>query len=479
MGGQSKEFPDFSRSRNVPNGETEIREGTWIKYPQGSCDDELNQTLQEHFPEIFPYNSLQSAVDTALRDSNLYVYYSNGQQNVPTFVIITASEEASEPEEIYDIIGFQIPDDYKDSNTSCENPGKIADIVLGNEFLDDLEERINILDTKLTELNASEDDRDEVRIVRRALEIARKGDENLTIDDLKFLYYLGEYPLIYFNGYREVLSQAMLLGRDKKEDLNRVFAEEDPLNGNLFIDGIKDPKGLFLPRTVRGNTDVSFRELNGTRLPEVVERSFIAEALVILEEGELPKKIGKDFVCPALEDLGNSVLQENFTGDLILSSLKISKGLDGVKKVSGNAYFSSLQELDHFTIEEIGGNCGLDSLVDIKNGELPKFVGGDFICGIKELNGKNIPRIRGDAFFNDLVDPTGVVIQAGHGDYYFDSLNPEDLKKMEISPEYFGHFHLSKGVTVKSPAIVENQRQVRIESELFEEMVEDGYPISL
>jgi hypothetical protein len=50
---------------------------------------------------------------------------------------------------------------------------------------------------------------------------------------------------------------------------------------------------------------------------------------------------------------------------------------------------------------------------------------------------------------------------------------------MEISPEYFGHFHLSKGVTVKSPAIVENQRQVRIESELFEEMVEDGYPISL
>ena len=263
-----------------------------------------------------------------------------------------------------------------------------------------------------------------------------KDDEELSIDDLRFLYEvdgeIGEWDEL------ELDKDNIIETRDKRKDLAKIFncnefeiglTKEDlsrPLvcyYGNIYE--INDD--TILPQNLIGSLRIKDSKiLEKQKIPRHISGSLTLEKITNLKGIELPKYIG-DYLSliyltsvegvnfskttlnsdlrlggNAWENGGNLigiesanglVFPERIEGDLDLSNLKSLDGVKLPKYVGGYLNLRSLKILSGVELPEYIG-CGLDlsSIEKIENTKFPKYIGGSVdLPNLKKLSGIKFP----------------------------------------------------------------------------------------
>jgi hypothetical protein len=285
--------------------ELEITDGTWVKYNQG--DEEAIDVLVNSLAEKNTgwCTAGRATAQGQLEQGDFYVYYSRSSSGKPNPRIAISMEG-----------------------------GSIAEIrgIGANQNFDNVISSTSILDSKLDEFG-----NEGVKYKKRNSDMKRltaidrrfnKGEE-LTIDDLRFLYELDS-KIEGFGYSKDPRIEEIISKRNIKKDLSEVtgcnpnqisLSMEEALSGNILfhyggldLSDLTSAEGLTLPQSVGGYLNLS--------------------SLTSAEGLTLPQSVG---------------------GYLNLSGLTSAKGLTVPQSVGGGLYLRSLTSAEGLTLPQSVG----------------------------------------------------------------------------------------------------------------------------
>ena len=298
--------------------------GKWYKYKQGSAHIPLVMSLQG-------YNTGwcitgEATAKEYLSNSNIYIYYTedeNGEYKVPRIALVES--------DVYGTGDFEITE------------------IRGTEAKENIEFGLeDVLEAKLKELSCHEDFAKELRDLRLLDNINQKVTQELTLDELKFLYEIDELILDFGLHIDPVDAldkdpriEKIRNKRNCLEDYKKIFEHVKTIKGDLNLfgvesaDGLKlpdvkgdltikdliDPKGLVFPETIGGN--LSFGVLSDATnlvLPQSIGGSLHFYNLRNLYGLKLPNYIGKSLFLHSCESIYGLELPDNLKYNIILKN---------------------------------------------------------------------------------------------------------------------------------------------------------------
>ena len=317
-------------SKIMNNDETE---GIWIKYDMGSDYMPLWESLQGK--NTGWCTAGKETAKNQLMCGDFYVYYTkdeNGEYKNPRIAIRMDGEN-----EIGEIRGTS-----KNQN---------------------LEPNMEpILNKKLEEFPDKDKYKKKVHDMKRLTltEEKQKNNQELTLDDLKFLYEVDS-RIEGFGYQKDPRIKEIISKRDKRKDI--VFAygvNEDEVAfskeeweenkdrikvyyGNLDLSNLTSAEGLVLPDIINGNLDLSnLTSAEGLVLPNTINGDLYLNSLISAEGLVLPNTLNGDLDLRSLTSTEGLVLPNTVNGDLDLRSLTSAEGLVLPNIINGSLYLKSL-----------------------------------------------------------------------------------------------------------------------------------------
>ena len=261
-----------------------------------------------------------------LSNSNIYIYYTedeNGEYKVPRIALVES--------DVYGTGDFEITE------------------IRGTEAKENIEFGLeDVLEAKLKELSCHEDFAKELRDLRLLDNINQKITQELSLDELKFLYEIDE-PILDFGLHIDPVDaldkdpriEKIRNKRNCLEDYKKIFEHVKTIKGDLNLfgvesaDGLKlpdvkgdltikdliDPKGLVFPETIGGN--LSFGVLSDATnlvLPQSIGGSLHFYNLRNLYGLKLPNYIGKSLFLHSCESIYGLELPDNLKYNIILKN---------------------------------------------------------------------------------------------------------------------------------------------------------------
>ncbi len=363
--------------------------GMWIKYPQGSDHTLLAKSLQGYGTNWCIAG--EASAESYLRDGSMYVYYSYDTQGQPIIPRLAFTIKGENIVRIYGVAPGQKPD-----SDMCD-----------------------IVDEKLTEFPNGKDFQRGSADTRRLIEIDRKNTagEELTIDDLRFLYQLdskieqlgegGDPKIFEIIATRDIKSDFSLITGYSKEQISTT--EEEVLSGEIkfhygnldFTDSEWD-RELTLPETVSGS--LNFEQLKyilqyvyktnkgGLILPKIIGGDINLGKLRSAEGLTLPKISNGNLNLNELEDIEGLILPETIN-ELELNGLQSAEGLILPKKIN-NISLNGLKSAKGLILPEvINGYLSLDGLESAEGLILPEKTNGISLKSLKSAKGLKLPEI--------------------------------------------------------------------------------------
>ena len=321
-------------SKIMNNDETE---GIWIKYDMGSDYISLWESLQGK--NTGWCTAGKETAKTQLAGGDFYVYYTkdeNGEYKNPRIAIRMNGEN-----EIGEIRGTS-----KNQN---------------------LEPNMEpILNKKLEEFPDKDKYKKKVHDMKRLtlIEEKQKNNQELTLDDLKFLYEVDS-RIEGFGYQKDPRIKEIISKRDKRKDI--VFAygvNEDEIAfskeeweenkdrikvyyGNLDLSNLTSAEGLVLPDTINEGLDLgSLTSAEGLVLPNIIGGSLHLTSLTSAKDLVLPDTINGNLDLRGLTSVEGLVLPDTISGSLHLTSLTSAKGLRLSNIIYGDLYLEGLTSVE-------------------------------------------------------------------------------------------------------------------------------------
>ncbi|NQV90333.1 hypothetical protein HQ487_02900 [Candidatus Uhrbacteria bacterium] len=287
--------------------------GEWMHFPKDSDPREIVALLRNKGTE-WCTAGLATATDQLRRGSfDIYVTYdSEGKPTVPRIAVYVIDGAISEVRGV------------EDTRQNLE-----ADF-------------IEIARTQYKQYKGAETyEKKEADIARLAQIYEREEGQELSVEDLRFLYEV-DTPLSDFGYGKHPRVTEILAGRDVREDLSKAlrcrpdqisFTSEEALAGgvlfhlgNIQINNLTIlPENIKLPEYVGGHFNLNRLTTlpENIKLPEYVGGQFELGRLIILHENtKLPKRIGGNLYLGSLTSLSeNTILPEHIEGNLYLGKL--------------------------------------------------------------------------------------------------------------------------------------------------------------
>ncbi|MEG2351077.1 MAG: hypothetical protein RSB54_00140 [Bacilli bacterium] len=355
--------------------------GKWIKYDCGSNHMELVKSLSGY--NTGWCTAGEGTAKELLSKYDIYVYYSYDANNEPLVprLSITVSKN-----KLLEIRGI-----YKDQNIE---PG-MEKIVAhkANDFLNN--EKYLMAAKDMENLSFIYD---------------KHFDEELTLDELKFLYEI-DGKINGFGYKQDPRLQEIIESRNKKKDLAKVFSSNeeqivinthelsnnkkivycyDSLNsndthnlaliqmvrGDINLDELTTIEKLTFPKVVVGELNLSkLVKASEVILPREVRSSLYLNSLVIFKNVTFPKNVGKSLYLDSLLVANGVVFPVEIGEDLSLDSVIIIKESIFPSKVGRTLSLCSLVIVDNLILPKIiGGNVDLSNLVIAKNVTFPNVI---------------------------------------------------------------------------------------------------------
>ena len=428
-------------SKIMNNDETE---GIWIKYDMGSDYIPLWESLQGK--NTGWCTAGKATAENQLMCGDFYVYYTkdeNGEYKNPRIAIRMNGEN-----EIGEIRGTS-----KNQN---------------------LEPNMEpILNKKLEEFPDKDKYKKKVHDMKRLtlIEEKQKNNQELTLDDLKFLYEVDS-EIEGFGYQDDPRIEEIISKRDKRKDVAFVYGINedevalsqteweankkkikvycgdldlsylinaeglklpDTINGSLFLSNLINAEGLKLPDTINGNLDLeSLTSAEGLKLPDTINGSLILRSLTSAEGLKLPNTINGDLYLGHLISAKGLKFPDTINGYLDLNHLTSAEGLKLPDTINGYLDLRSLisaeglklpdtvngyLDLSHLTSAEglklpdtIDGYLDLSHLTSAEGLKLPSTINGDLYLGrLISAEGLKFPNtINGDLYLNWLTSTEGL-----------------------------------------------------------------------
>ena len=409
-------------SKIMNNDETE---GIWIKYDMGSDYISLWESLQGK--NTGWCTAGKETAKTQLAGGDFYVYYTkdeNGEYKNPRIAIRMNGEN-----EIGEIRGTS-----KNQN---------------------LEPNMEpILNKKLEEFPDKDKYKKKVHDMKRLtlIEEKQKNNQELTLDDLKFLYEVDS-RIEGFGYQKDPRIKEIISKRDKRKDI--VFAygvNEDEIAfskeeweenkdrikvyyGNLDLSNLTSAEGLKFPNTINGFLDLgsltsvkdvkfpntingfldlgSLTSAKGLVLPNTINGSLDLSSLTSAEGLALPDTINGYLDLSSLTSAEGLVLPNTIGGSLSLSGLTSAKGLVLPNIINGSLYLTSLTSAEGLVLPDtINEGLDLGSLTSAEDLVLPNIIGGSLhLTSLTSAKGLVLPdTINGNLDLRGLTSVEGLVL---------------------------------------------------------------------
>ena len=380
-------------SKIMNNDETE---GIWIKYDMGSDYISLWESLQGK--NTGWCTAGKETAKTQLAGGDFYVYYTkdeNGEYKNPRIAIRMNGEN-----EIGEIRGTS-----KNQN---------------------LEPNMEpILNKKLEEFPDKDKYKKKVHDMKRLtlIEEKQKNNQELTLDDLKFLY--------------EVDSRIEGFGYQKDPRIKEIISKRDKRKDIVFAYGVNEDEVAFSKeeweenkdriKVYYGNLDLSnLTSAEGLKLPETINGYLNLSGLTSAEGLELPNTIGEDLYLNSLTSAEGLVLPNTLNGNLYLHSLTSAECLELPNIINGDLYLRSLTSAEGLVLPNtINGDLYLNSLISAEGLVLPNTLNGDLdLRSLTSAEGLVLPNIiNGSLYLNSLISAEGLVLpNIINGSLYLNSL---------------------------------------------------------
>jgi hypothetical protein len=391
-------------SKIMNNDETE---GIWIKYDMGSDYISLWESLQGK--NTGWCTAGKETAKTQLAGGDFYVYYTkdeNGEYKNPRIAIRMNGEN-----EIGEIRGTS-----KNQN---------------------LEPNMEpILNKKLEEFPDKDKYKKKVHDMKRLtlIEEKQKNNQELTLDDLKFLYEVDS-RIEGFGYQKDPRIKEIISKRDKRKDIvfaygvnedEIAFSKEeweenkdrikvyygnldlsnltsaeglvlpDIINGSLDLRGLTTAKGLVLPDTINGFLDLrGLTSVKNVKLPTAVNGNLNLGNLTSVEGLILPTTVNGNLDLPRLTNAEGLVLPNTINGYIDLRNLTSAKGLVLPNTLNGDLYLTSLTSAEGLKFPNtINGFLDLGSLTSVKDVKFPNTINGFLDLGsLTSAKGLELPNI--------------------------------------------------------------------------------------
>ena len=352
-------------SKIMNNDETE---GIWIKYDMGSDYIPLWESLQGK--NTGWCTAGKETAKTQLAGGDFYVYYTkdeNGEYKNPRIAIRMNGEN-----EIGEIRGTS-----KNQN---------------------LEPNMEpILNKKLEEFPDKDKYKKKVHDMKRLTltEEKQKNNQELTLDDLKFLYEVDS-RIEGFGYQKDPRIKEIISKRDKRKDI--VFAygvNEDEVAfskeeweenkdrikvyyGNLDLSNLTSAEGLVLPDIINGSLDLrGLTSAKGLVLPDTINGDLNLSGLKSVKNVKLPTTVNGNLDLHRLTSAEGLVLPDTINGYIDLRNLTSAKGLVLSNTLNGDLYLTSLTSAEGLVLPDtINGILDLSSLTSAEGLELPNIITG-------------------------------------------------------------------------------------------------------
>ena len=391
-------------SKIMNNDETE---GIWIKYDMGSDYISLWESLQGK--NTGWCTAGKETAKTQLAGGDFYVYYTkdeNGEYKNPRIAIRMNGEN-----EIGEIRGTS-----KNQN---------------------LEPNMEpILNKKLEEFPDKDKYKKKVHDMKRLtlIEEKQKNNQELTLDDLKFLYEVDS-RIEGFGYQKDPRIKEIISKRDKRKDIvfaygvnedEIAFSKEeweenkdrikvyygnldlsnltsaeglvlpDIINGSLDLRGLTTAKGLVLPDKINGDLDLrGLTSVKNVKLPTAVNGNLNLGNLTSVEGLILPTTVNGNLDLPRLTNAEGLVLPNTINGYIDLRNLTSAKGLVLPNTLNGDLYLTSLTSAEGLKFPNtINGFLDLGSLTSVKDVKFPNTINGFLDLGsLTSAKGLELPNI--------------------------------------------------------------------------------------
>ena len=367
-------------SKIMNNDETE---GIWIKYDMGSDYMPLWESLQGK--NTGWCTAGKETAKTQLAGGDFYVYYTkdeNGEYKNPRIAIRMNGEN-----EIGEIRGTS-----KNQN---------------------LEPNMEpILNKKLEEFPDKDKYKKKVHDMKRLTltEEKQKNNQELTLDDLKFLY--------------EVDSRIEGFGYQKDPRIKEIISKRDKRKDIVFAYGVNEDEVAFSKeeweenkdriKVYYGNLDLSnLTSAEGLKLPETINGYLNLSGLTSAEGLELPNTIGEDLYLNSLTSAEGLVLSNTLNGNLYLHSLTSAECLELPNIINGDLYLRSLTSAEGLVLPNtINGDLYLNSLISAEGLVLPNTLNGDLdLRSLTSAECLELPnRITGILYLKSLISAECLVL---------------------------------------------------------------------
>lgn len=332
---------EYVKSLQLPEQELAVIEGEWRIFSRNSDPKELVKAIK-NFDTGWCIAGKATAA-SYLSQTDILIYFSKdpeGRYTIPRIAIVV-DPNRREISEVRGIAENQNIDQY------------IAPVV----------------EEKLRELPGGERWLKATEHMKRLAEIYIRfiNNEDLTIEDLKFIYEIDE-KIVGFGRQKDPRIEIILSKRDKREDLARIFncsldqislTRKEALRGNIIfhygnldLSDLRSAKGLKLPRIIGGTLYLDgLRSAEGLELPEEIGGDLNLSSLPSVKGLEFPRRIGRDLYLDSLTSVEGLKLPEEIGGDLYLTSVT---SVDGVKlpRIAGNLYLGSPNSEEGFELLE-------------------------------------------------------------------------------------------------------------------------------
>ncbi len=388
-------------SKIMNNDETE---GIWIKYDMGSDYMPLWESLQGK--NTGWCTAGKETAKNQLMCGDFYVYYTkdeNGEYKNPRIAI------------------------------RMDGTNKIAE-VRGISKNQNLESNMElIIDKKLEEFPDKDKYKKKVHDMKRLTltEEKQKNNQELTLDDLKFLYEVDS-RIEGFGYQKDPRIKEIISKRDKRKDIffaygvnedEVAFSKEEweenkdrikVYYGNLDLSNLTSAEGLKLPETINGYLNLSgLTSAEGLELPNTINGNLYLHSLTSAEGLVLPNTINGNLYLHSLTSAEGLVLPNIINGDLYLSSLTSAECLELPNRITGSLDLDGLISAEGLVLPNtLNGDLYLRSLTSVEGLELPNRITGSLdLDGLISAEGLVLPNIiNGSLYLNSLISAEGLVL---------------------------------------------------------------------
>ena len=358
-------------------------DGIWIKYNQGDNYKQLYQSLQGKNTGWCTAGS--EVAKLQLKNGDFYIYYTKDENNLYTNPRIAIRMNGQH--EIGEIRGI-------DTDQGIEP------------------EMTNVVSKKLDEFNDKDNYLKKVRDMKLLTEIENKVNQKieLTKDELIFLYEL-KGKIKSFNYYSDPRIVEIILNRDIKEDLSKVFGIDkkniatrmsDFRNNNIIVyykesgdcASISSIINKYGPSSVSNLKYLINVEFNGLKNADYLNNVEIifgrCDCRYLTDVSGFTNL--KTIYCSAdFSSLKSAEGFKNLTrvyGNFSLNRIKKATGLENLQYVAGDLWCTDLINSAGFkSLIEIGGSCYLWHLENSEGFKKLKKIGKNFECNkLKNLD---------------------------------------------------------------------------------------------